>query len=146
MVAKIAGLMPVSSTKFMIKAPGTGEDSGWEITFGGPGHPKAVAYGEQLQRQTLERNSQIEAQQRNGRKIKPESREPAEVRRESVGWVVSRIIDWTPVEVVEGEPPIEFSDEAAIRLLSQPEMGWAFGQMVDFLTDERSFTQSSAKG
>lgn len=127
-----------------ILAPGGVTSTGWNITFAGPGHPKAVAFNEAKTRENLRRQRQIEAAQVNGRKFKPEDREVDEVRRENVAWIVARIIDWTPVKLGAGDP-ITFSDDAAFKLLLNPDFAWVLSQMVDFITDERSFTKGSAK-
>lgn len=140
----LSAILPADTSVLEILKPGGTEGTGWRITFAGPGHPKTVAWTTEQSRRNLRKEAQRDAQRENGRKIKPDDRDPDDVRRENVGWVVSRIIDWTPVKL--GGPPIAFSEAAAMDLLMKPEMGWAYVQMVDFLADERSFTRRSATG
>lgn len=138
----LSAVMPSDTSAYEMKAPGTGAPTGWKITLAGPGHAKAIAWSNEQQRKGLRRQAQIEAQQANGRKIKAEDRDLDEVRRDNIGWVVSRILDWTPVKI-EGEV-FAFSDESAAKLLLKPTMGWAFVQLIDALADERTFTPRSA--
>ena len=143
-IVDLSAFIPTDTAVLAILAPGGVTSTGWNVTFAGPGHPKAVAFTEEASRKNLRRQRQIETAQINGRKYKPEEREVDEARRENVAWVVARIVDWTPVKLGPGDP-IAFSDGAAFELLLRPEMGWALGQMVEFLADERSFTKGSAK-
>ena len=138
----ISGAMPVDTGILDIRKAGTEQPTGWKITFAGPSHPKTLAWADRQSRRALHRQAAIEAAQVNGRKYKPEERTPDDVRRDNVEWIVARILDWTPIKV--GGEVIAFSEAAATRLLSRPEMGWAFQQMVDYLADERSFTRRSA--
>lgn len=139
----LTDIIPADETVKEIMKPGGIEGTGWKITLAGPAHPKAVKWANDKQRRELKRAERIEAAQANGRKVKPEERDVDETRRETVGWVVSRILDWTPVKIGGEEFP--FSDEAAMNLLLRPSMGWAFGQIAEWLEDERSFTKASAK-
>ena len=144
-VADLSGMMPVDSSVLEILKPGGTEGTGWKITFAGPSHPRTVAWANEAARRALRKQQRVEQAQANGKKYRADEREPDDVRRENVEWVVSRIIGWTPVRITSIAPePIEFSDKAAIDLLMQPGMGWAFAQMVDFLGEERSFTPRSA--
>lgn len=120
------------------------DSTGWRVTFAGPAHAKAIAWQNEETRKNLRRQQRIEQAQVNGKKYKPEDRDPDDVRHDNVAWIVSRIIDWTPVRLGPGEP-IVFSEASATELLLNPKLGWVFTQMVDFLADERSFTKASAK-
>lgn len=137
----LSAILPADTSVLEILKPGGTEGTGWLITFAGPGHAKTVAWTTEQSRRNLRKEAQREAQRENGRKIKPDERDPDDVRRENIGWVVARIVDWTPVKL--GGAPIAFSEAAAMDLLMKPEMGWAYVQMVDFLADERSFTRRS---
>lgn len=138
----LSAAMPVDSAVLEIMKPGGVEGTGWKITFAGPGHPKAIAWSNEQSRRGLRKEQRIEQAQVNGKKYKPDEIEVDDRRRENVGWVVSRILDWTPVKI--GGETIAFSESASTALLMRPDMGWAFGQMVEFLADERSFTRRSA--
>ncbi|KTR02552.1 hypothetical protein NS365_21440 [Aureimonas ureilytica] len=143
-IVDLSAFVPTDTALLEILAPGGVNGTGWTITFAGPSHPKAVAYAEENSRKNLRRQRQIEAAQINNRKFKPEEREVDEVRRENVAWIVARILDWTPVKLGPGGP-VAFSEEAAFQMLLDPNYGWVFAQVVEFMTDERSFTKGSAK-
>ena len=138
----LSGIIPSETTVFEIKQPGTGEATGWKITLAGPSHQKAIAYSNDSARRTLRRQHQIEAQQANGKKVKPDERTVDEVRADNVAWVVSRIVDWTPVKI--GNIEYRFTDETATELLLQPKMGWALMQLIDAIADDATFTSASA--
>jgi hypothetical protein len=120
------------------------EETGWKITFAGPSHPQTLAWSEASARKNLRRQAQIEQAQVNGKKFKAEEREPDDVRRENIAYVVARIVDWSPVRLGPGEP-ILFSPAAATELLLRPELGFVYTQALEFLGEERSFTKGSAK-
>lgn len=120
----------------------SGQETGWKVDFAGPSHPKTIAWADDAARKSLRKSQSIEQQQLNGKKIKVDDRSPADVKRENVQWVVSRIVDWSPVKV--GEKTYAFNEANAIELLLKPEMGWAFVQMVDFLSAAESFTKDFA--
>lgn len=140
----LTGIIPQDQAVIEIKHAGTKKGTGWMITLAGPGHPKTQEWANENARKALRRQAQIEAAQANGKRYEPEERDPSDSRRENVEWVVSRIIDWTPIKI--GGETFEFSDKAAAELLSRPEMGWAFAQIVEALADVRSFTQGFANG
>ncbi len=119
-----------------------GRPSGWKVTLGAPSHPKATAYNDAAAKRNLHRAKMIEQAQINGRKYVSEEKTPEEARAENVAWVVSRIIAWTPVKIA-GET-IVFSDEAATKLLVRPELGFAFGQILKAVADEKRFMPRSA--
>jgi hypothetical protein len=120
--------------------------TGWKITFAGPAHPKTVAYNDERGRIALREAQAIEAQQRNGRKVKPDDTPLEDQRRNGVRWILARVVDWTPVLAPWIHPdPIKPSDtEIATRFLMDPKTTFAFAQMVEFLTAEKSFTKRSA--
>lgn len=142
--ADLSDCIPEDSTRReILKADGSG--TGWSIDLAGPGHEKAVAWSNEQARKGLRRAAQIEAQQLNGRKVKPEDRDVEDSRRDNVGWVVSRITGWSPVKIPFISPdPIEFSDDAAIKVFGHPKMGWAMAQVIEWLVDEKTFTKASA--
>jgi hypothetical protein len=139
----LGGFIPQDETVKEIMKPGGIEGTGWMITLAGPAHPKAVAWTNEISRRNLRKQQQIEAAQVNGRKYKSDDRDVDDVRRENVGFAVSRITGWSPVKI--GAETFPFSDAVAIDLLSRPSMGWAFMQIMEWIGDERSFTKDSAK-
>lgn len=140
----LTAFMPADTATLDVIAPDGVTSTGWRIEFAGPSHPKTVESNNEVLRRQLRRQSQLEAQQANNRKVKVEEKDPEEMRRENVRWVVARMLGWTPVLIRSIQPePIGFSPEVAMSLFVRPEMGWAFSQIVDFLGNERSFTRAS---
>jgi hypothetical protein len=137
----IGGILPQDETTIEIMKPGGIEGTGWKVTLAGPAHEKTQAWVLENTRRNLRKQQQIEAAQVNGRKFKPEDRDVTDARRENVEWVVSRIVDWTPVKI--GAETFPFSDAVAVDLLSRPALGFAFNQIVEAIGDERSFTKAS---
>lgn len=146
-VADLSGINVEDTLNYAVLAPGSGEPTGWVITLAGPYHEKAVAWANANNQRRLARQAKIEAQQLNNRKIKPEERTPEDLREENVGWLGSRILDWTPVKIpfLNNGEPIPFSDENVKLVFGHTRMGWAFQQLTDVLNDEASFTTRSAK-
>lgn len=134
--------LPADTYQLQILKPGTAQPIGWAITLAGPAHPKAVAYKNARQQDELQRHAAIEAQQANGRKVKPDARTSEEENLRTVRWLVSRVVDWTPVRI-SGET-FTFSDETATRLFLDPKMAAYTAQIVDYLTSERAFMPTSA--
>jgi len=138
----LSDFLPVDTSTLEILKPGGTEGTGWIITFAGPEHPKTVAWAQASAKRSLAKAKAVEQAQVNGRKFKSEDKDPDEVRRENVAWVVARIVDWSPLRISGKDMP--FSEAAATELMTRPGMGWAYQQCVDFLSDERSFMKTSA--
>lgn len=149
----LSAVMPEETGTLHIVVPGTNKPTGWKVTFAGPGHPKTVAQNEEIARAALGRAERIEMAQVNARKWKGDGKQPEDVRRENVDWVIGRILHWTPIKIGQySDQPVELPDNAtqeqikrAHDLLSQPYMQPFFVQMTDFLADQASFTPASAK-
>lgn len=141
----LSAFQPADVGVLMVLQPGSGQPTGWAITFAGPSHDKTLAWANTNAREELRRQAQLEAQIRNGRKIKPEETDVEQVRRENVARVVARIVDWTPVRLDPAGSAVSFTDQAATELFLDPRFGWVYLQALEFLNDERSFTRASAK-
>jgi hypothetical protein len=118
-----------------------GRASGWKWTFAGPGHPLTVAQGNRLSRERLHRERQIEQARANNRKWKAEDEDVDEVRKRNIDWVVERLVGWPTIKL-DGEL-LEFSQDAARKLLSDPRKVDLFVQAMDFLAADNSFTKRS---
>lgn len=137
------GDLPGQTFDLHMLKPGTDTPIGWVITLAGPEHPKAMAHKDKMQREALDKAAEIERAQVNGRKYKAEALSPAEKNRNTVAWLVSRIVTWTPVRIA-GQV-YEFSDQAATTLLLQEKMAPYIKQIVDYLQGERAFMPASAQ-
>jgi hypothetical protein len=141
-VIDLSADLPGETAELKMVRPGTDVPIGWVITLAGPSHPKAIAFKDSSQRERLAKQAQVEAQQANGRKVKPDVISPGDADLKTVKWLVSRIVTWTPIKI--GADTFAFSDDAATRLLLKPEMAPYIGQIVDYLQSERAFMPTSA--
>ncbi len=146
--------MPRDTGILYIVVPGTNKRTGWQITFAGPGHPKTVAQNEELSRANLDKQERIEMAQVNNRKWKGDGKQVSDVRRENVQWVLGRILSWTPAITIKqfSAEPVELPEGAnkeqrtrAADLLAEPYMTPYFLQMTEYLGDQASFIEASAK-
>lgn len=119
-----------------------GKDTGWKITLGGPEHPKAVAFADKQVRRNMEEGKRVRMALASGADLPDDEKEPDAVRRENIGWIVARIVDWTPIKV--GGKVYAFSDDAAAELLVRPAFGFALTQIKRALDAEGRFTKRSA--
>ncbi|KFC73195.1 putative branched-chain amino acid ABC transporter [Bosea sp. LC85] len=143
-LVNLGALCAANTAVMQVLHPVTNAPIGWEITFAGPGHPKAIAWSNEAAREALLRDAQIEAQRLNGREIKPESRDVDVARRNNTRWVVARIVDWTPVTLEEGGSAITFAEQTATEILLKPELNWLYAQCLEFLNAKASFIEASA--
>ena len=104
MTINIGAFAPVDSVQYQIRAVDGRTDTGISVDILSAAHPKAQAYSTAQATKNLRRQAQMEAQQINGRKVKPEERTPDEVRAENVALVVSRLGGWTLSLIHISEP------------------------------------------
>jgi hypothetical protein len=122
--------------------------TGWTWEISGPGHPKAVAYQNEQSRKNLRKAKLIEQAQVNNKKYVAEDRTAEEQRRDNMAWIASRVLGWSDVAMnflTGNDDPIPFTDENVIKVLMHPQMGFVFTQLVEVVTEDKRFTQSSAK-
>ena len=120
-----------------------GRPTTWIWTFYGPGHPKTIALSNRVSKKFLDEAREKEQAQVNGKKWKAEERSLDDVRQENVRNILERTKGFTPVRI-NGET-IEFSPDAARKLLLDPRKSALFGQISAFLQEEENFMQPSAK-
>jgi hypothetical protein len=119
-----------------------GKETGWKLIFAGPGHPKAIEQADRLATERLRRERAQEQARVNNKKWTPPEESVDAVRERNIGFVVERIVDWSPVKI--GGEPYPFSPENARRLLSDPKKGALLAQAIEFLNDDAAFTTRSA--
>lgn len=146
-VLDLSAAVPADVDVLEIKYPGSGEGTGWKIELAGPSHAKTVALAKDIAREQLQKAKRIEQAQANGRKYKVDDENADDIARRNVTLIAQRIIGWSPDPLFKqiSDQPIAFSEAAAIDLLLRFDMGWVLGQISDFLRDDASFTQASAK-
>lgn len=142
-VIDLDGDLPGETAELKMVKPGTSEPNGWVLTMAGPAHPKTLAHKDKKQRERLHKEATIEQAQVNGRKYKADERTPEEAEIDTMQWVVSRIVTWTPVRI--GGETIAFSDASATELLRRPTMAAYLQQIIDYLNADRAFMPPSAR-
>ncbi len=115
----------------------------WVWTFCGPGHPKAIAQNNRISRDQLNRNRLKEQAQVNGKKWRAPEQSIDEVLASNVNFVMERLLGWSEIKM--GGEPYPFSEENARKLLMDPKKGALLQQAIEFVIDENSFMQRSAK-
>ena len=141
-VFDLADFSAVDEADLNIRHPVTGEPTGWIITFAGPAHPQTIALHDRLARQSLiEEKAQRQAQI-NGRKWKAEDETHEERQAKNIRQLADRIVRWSPIKI-NGET-IPFSQQNAIKILSDKSKGFVAQQCVDFLGAEQTFLPKPA--
>jgi hypothetical protein len=126
----------------VIKHPKTLEPTGWTWTFYGPGHPVTIELANRVAGAALKKAAARRQAQANGKKWKEDEESLDQVRAENVDNIVTRTKGFTPIKL-DGQM-IEFSTEAARRLLLDRKKGWLLEQIAEYLRDEANFIQPSA--
>jgi len=137
----IAALDAEDTAEMIVHA--NGRPTNWSWTFAGPGHPKAIELSNRLSRERLRREAEQEQARVNGRKWKSEEETPDELAKRNADYIVDRLLGWS--DVLMGGEPYPFSPENARALLLDPKKGALAVQALEFLADQRSFTQRSSK-
>jgi hypothetical protein len=125
-----------------IRHPKTLAPTGWIWTFYGPGHAATIALANRVADAALKRAAARRQAQINGRKWKEDEESLEQLRAENVDNIVARTKVFTPIKL-DGQL-IEFSPDAARRLLLDRKKGWLLEQISDYLKDEANFIQPSA--
>jgi hypothetical protein len=128
--------------ELLIRHPKTLEPTGWIWTFYGPGHPVTISLSNRVAGAALKKAAARRQAQVNGRKWKEDKENLDQLRAENVDNIVARTKGFTPTRL-NGEL-IEYSPDAAKRLLLERKRGWLLEQISDYLQDEANFVQPSA--
>lgn len=128
--------------ELVIRHPKTLEPTGWTWTFFGPGHPRTIELADRVGREALKKSAARRQAQTNGKKWKEDEQDLDELRADNIASIVARTKTFSPVNL--GDGPIEFSAEAATRLLLDRKKGWLLEQISEYLRDEANFIKASA--
>jgi len=120
-----------------------GRPTGWKWRFAGPSHPRGVAQSTRLSRESLSKRRMQEQQQLNGKKIKVPEQTPDEVLADNVNFVMERLLGWTDITL--SGVPYPFNEANARELLTDRKKGALLQQAIEFILDDNSFIQRSAK-
>ena len=139
----IGGLDAQDEATLNIKHPKTDTQTGWIWTFYGPGHPITVALADQVGREQLRISREKEQARVNGKKWKADDESIDDLRTRNVDSIVKRTKTFTPIRL-DGKL-IEFSADNARTLLADPRKSWLYKQVTEYLKEDESFIQPSAK-
>jgi hypothetical protein len=128
--------------KLVIKHPKTLEPTGWTWTFYGPGHATTIELSNRVAGAALKKAAARRQAQANGKKWKEDEESLDQIRVENVDNIVKRTKGFSPIKL-DGQL-IEFSADAARRLLLDRKKGWLLEQITEYLRDEANFIQPSA--
>jgi hypothetical protein len=126
----------------VIRHPKTLELTGWTWTFYGPGHSVTTDLSNRVAGAALKKAAARRQAQINGRKWKEDEESLEQLRAEQVDGIVTRTKSFSPIKL--GDDTIEFSPDAARKLLLDRRKGWLLEQISDYLRDEANFIQPSA--
>jgi hypothetical protein len=128
--------------ELVIKHPKTLEPTTWSWTFYGPGHATTTALANRVAGAALKKAAAKRQAQANGKKWKEDEESLDQIRVENIDNIVTRTKGFTPIKL-DGQL-IEFSADAAKRLLLDRRKGWLLEQITEYLRDEANFIQPSA--
>jgi hypothetical protein len=128
--------------ELVIKHPKTLEPTGWTWTFYGPGHATTIELSNRVAGAALKKAAAKRQAQANGKKWKEDEESLDQIRVENVDNIVTRTKGFTPIKL-DGQL-VEFSADAARRLLLDRKKGWLLEQITEYLRDEANFIQPSA--
>jgi hypothetical protein len=128
--------------ELVIRHPKTLEPTGWTWTFYGPGHAETIALSNRVAGAALKKAAARRQAQINGRKWKEDEESLDQLRTENVDNILARTKSFTPTRL-NGEL-IEYSPNAARKLLLDRKKGWLLEQITEYLRDEANFIQPSA--
>jgi len=127
--------------ELVIKHPKTQEPTTWIWTFYGPGHARTIELANRAAAVALKKAAARRQAQANGKKWKEDEQSFDELRIDQVESIVARTRSFTPVKL-EGAV-IEFSADAAKRLLLDRRKGWLLEQITEYLQEQANFIRPS---
>lgn len=135
----LADLKAANTAELAIIHPVTKLATTWVWTFAGPGHPVTRALSERLGKKDRAEAFQREKAMFTGRDPKEKSNN--EVIAENALRFGGRVLGWTPI-VMNGQE-LAYSQQKAIEILADPDYGWLYTQVFNFLRDDETFLKSS---
>lgn len=131
----LSELKQADTADLKIRHPKSGDETGWVITFAGPGHPKAVK----------QKNAQINRGLKRARMAEnAEDMSADEVEQMSVDYIVGRMVGWSGL-TWEGEKDKAFDEAFVKKLLGDPSYEWLKNACNKFLVNEANFIGGSPK-
>lgn len=120
----------------------SGAPTTWVWTIAGPGHPAAIKADREASDEARREELVKEKARINGRKYNPDFIDSAEQQRRNALYFAKKVLAWTPVRINGAEFP--YSPASVTKILLDPNYQIVYRQLLDFLTDERSFMKPSS--
>lgn len=134
MTFDLSNFRQADTADYKVLNPHTGDETGWVITFAGPGHEKAIKQKNRMLNRGLKRQ-----------RVKGDNElTPEEIEAEGVDYIVDRIIEWRGL-AWQGEEEKPFTEAFARERLNDPNFSWLRIALNKWLNDEASFIPRSAK-
>ena len=146
-ITDLADLTYADTMDYRVKHPITGAETTWVWTIAGPSHPVTVTLNEKIERRDQDEESKFaQARIAAAKANKPEPKRPNSSQAERIARnaadLAGRVLSFTPIKM-NGEL-IEFSQENAVKLLSDPAKDWLFGQIFNATVSKLGFIKNSA--
>jgi hypothetical protein len=129
-------------SELVIRHPKTLEATGWIWTLYGPGHAVTTELSNRVAGAALKKAAARRQALINGKKWKEDEESLEQLRADQVDGIVTRTKGFTPIKL-DGET-IQYSPDAARKLLLDRRKGWLLEQISEYLRDEANFIQPSA--
>ena len=110
------------------------QETGWLVTFSGPGHEQTV-------KQRRDNIAKVLRDSRAGGR--PQDRTVEQFEEDGVTTLVSRILSWEGLIDATGAA-VPYTPEAASTILADPDYSWVANAFSRFLNDDASFMPGSA--
>lgn len=120
----------------------SGAPTTWVWTIAGPGHPAAVKADREASDEARREDLKKDKARTNGRKYDPPFVDSAEQQKLNASYFAKKVLGWTPVRINGAEFP--YSPANVTKILLDPNYQICYRQLLDFLTDERSFMKPSS--
>ena len=135
----LGGLAMADTAEMAVINPLTKMPTNWVWTFAGPGHPVAVSLNEKMGHKDRAEAFQLSRAMAGGRE--PKAKTNAEIAADNALRLGGRVLGWTPC-VINGKELI-FSVDKAVEILRDPQYGWLYTQVFNFLREEEVFLKPS---
>lgn len=146
-IGDLAELSYSDTLEYRVKHPITGSETTWVWTLAGPAHTVTLELDEATARRN--RDEESKKQQAAIAAIKANKPPPkdertlAENRERNAEYIAARVLGFTPVKL-DGAV-VEYSAEAAKKLLADPSKDWLFNQIAGALGSKEGFIKSFAQ-
>lgn len=129
----VSSIRTVQVATIALRHPVTGEAIGATVDLAGPEHPK---------RKAIQLAAERRARADRARGVQVDDG-PEDRRLETARMLAGYTLGWSGI--AEGGQPVPFSEEAALKLYSDPALSWLVDQVVEAFATRANFIESSGK-